>query len=370
MSFGENFAAQGFMPSLTLGAEAMLDTVRTVLRSSDDAASAKKNVGSVMKDFSAFTMEMIDGLPEVAFKQMSALEGIQIAKQDRPNPAKSPVGGAQSSTGADARTMSGVQVCAVGSAWNTSLGRCVPTQLSEQIDEFLAKCEGLEADQVPEEFMPVVKEDDEETAKKDEGGSDYVADTDPDDGEAEELPEAAVAKDEDPTDTLEEVTADDYDWDDPDYKRALAEVESIKKSGSQAMDLGSILTPMPPRKKKASEEEAEEEKTETTLKDEGGDGEGGKTADADGGESGEDKILKAIEGLTEEVKEARKETQALGQRVDEVEGKTRKAEEAVHGTVLSGAAIQDNTFGTRNQDSVKKSDDDVWAGSALDRLVG
>ena len=49
--------------------------------------------------------------------------------------------------------------------------------------------------------------------------------------------------------------------------------------------------------------------------------------------------------------------------------KAKKAEEAVHGTVLSGSAIQDNTFGTRNPDTVQKSGG-VWDGSALDRVVG
>ena len=52
-----------------------------------------------------------------------------------------------------------------------------------------------------------------------------------------------------------------------------------------------------------------------------------------------------------------------------MDSKAVKAEEAVHGTVLSGSAIQDNTFGTRQPSTVQKSGD-LWDGTALDRLVG
>ncbi len=379
MSFGENFAAQGFMPSLTLGAEAMLDTVRTALRSSDDASQAKKNIGTVMKDFSAFTMQMIDGLPEVAFKQMIALEGIHVAKQ-RANPAGSPVGAAQSSTGMNALTDGGNQVCAAGSVWNSSLGRCTPTMLSEQIDDFITKADAIAADaaenaasNTDEDAVRVAKEKEEaEAAKKaaegDDGNTgDDAGNTGDDDAAAVKLAEEEAAKKAAEADDTP-LTRDDYNWDDPEYLAALKDVESIQKRGTSALDLGSILRPMPPRK--VTEQKNEEEETTVVTKKEDGDGANDATSDdASGNEGGEDKILKAIAGLTEEVKEARKDTQALGKRVDEVDSKAKKAEDAVHGTVLSGSAIQDNTFGTRDQSTVQKSGD-LWDGTALDRLVG
>ncbi len=330
MSFGENFSAQGFMPSVALGAEAMLDTVRTVLRSSDDAKAAKGKIGTVMKDFSEFVVTLLDGLPEVAFK-MEELSQI-VTEKAAPK---------------------------------------------ADVDDDAEK----EAAKKAEAEETAKKAEAEEAAKKAEadaaaaaGGSDEVTDTDPGDGDDDEaavkLAEEEAAKkaaEEEAAATADaELTDDDYDYEDPGYKAALADLETIRKSGVRMLDLGSVMRPTPPLKKKAAEAK---ETTEITKKDEGDDAAAATSDDATGTDDKEDKILKAIAGLKDEITEARKETQALGKRVDDVDSKAKKAEEAVHGTVLSGSAIQDNTFGTRNPDTVQKSGG-VWDGSALDRVVG
>jgi hypothetical protein len=304
-----------------------------------------------MKDFSEFVVTLIDGLPEVAFK-MEELAEITVDKAEHP-------GG-----------------CPAGMHRNAA-GQCVTTsekaKAKSKKDEEDAEAEVAKKAAAEEAAKKAEAEKAEvdEAEKKAAAEAAAAASDDGDDDEAavklaEEEAAKKAAEEEAAKQQAVQLTDDDYDYEDPEYKAALADLESIKKSGVRMLDLGSIMRPQPPLKKKAA---AATETTVVTKTDTGDDANDATSDDASGNEGSEDKILKAISGLKDEITEARKETQALGKRVDEVDTKAKKAEEAVHGTVLSGSAIQDNTFGTRRPETVQKGDG-LWDGTALDRLVG
>jgi len=68
LSFMETAGAATFVPGFGLATEAMLETVRNVLRSASSPGDAKEKMRSVLKEFSTFVLKMADNLPEVAFK--------------------------------------------------------------------------------------------------------------------------------------------------------------------------------------------------------------------------------------------------------------------------------------------------------------
>ncbi len=345
MSFAETMATAGFLPSLRNATEAVQDTVITVLRSSDDKDTARKSIATVMKDFSAFVGAMTESLPEVAFK-MDELGQLSVTKAKK----QAPAGG-----------------CGAGKVWDAGLGACVAK------DEKTAKAEGEDGPTETVEGDEATEEDNTEiTAKADEDGKTSEDASD----ETEEDNTEVTAK-------LDEETEEgevEYDWEDPSYLVAKADVEQLEKLGVRPEGV-SILNPMPPVKKKeaaASEEEGDREATaKADAEDEAGDGEEQEDQDKAAVTSNEDapadealaRILKAVENLTDKVDGVSKEQKALGSRVTELDTRTQKQDESLNGTVLSGGEHRGDNIGRYSRQKATKSDDDVWAGSALDSVV-
>ena len=324
MSFAETMATAGFLPSLRNATEAVQDTVITVLRSSDDKDTARKSIATVMKDFSAFVGAMAESLPEVAFK-MDELGQLPITKAEADT-----TGTVEDRTSEDATddTETTAKADAAGDADGD--GTTETTAKSDDEDE----------------------EEDEENAE-------------------EEITAKADAETDD-----EEV---EYDWEDPTYLIAKADVEKLEKLGVRPEGV-SILTPMPPVKKTEAAASDEEEDREATAKadaeDKAGDGE--EEEDETTVTSNEDapadealaRILKAVENLTDKVDGVSKEQKALGSKVTELDQRTKKNDSALHGTVLSGGENRGDNIGTHTRQRATKAADDVWSGSALDNVVG
>ncbi len=76
--FMTNVQAGGFMPSMIMASEAMSDTVRSILRNSDDKAEASAAIASAGKAFVGFLDGLAKSLPDDAFKMQIALADINV----------------------------------------------------------------------------------------------------------------------------------------------------------------------------------------------------------------------------------------------------------------------------------------------------
>ena len=349
-SFSETMAAQGFLPSLMIASESMQDAVRSVLRSSDSSADASKKVSSVLKEFNTFVTALVSNLPEVSFK-MEELADIAIVrdnveKEEAEETQKAKAKAQVTGPGTPAGT------CPEGQVWRD--GMCV--NMTEK-EKAAAKAKASKSEEETEEKVETKAEGETEEAKKEDTTSEETVEKE-ETVEDETQEEAAKAEDEDP-----------YDYDDPDYQRAVKEADALKKAGVKMEGvLGTnILHPVPPLKKKASEEEKQEQ--EATQASEG-DQESATKAEQPSDDGASEKILRAIGGLTDEIREVRKEQKALGQRVNAVETQTKKHTRKLDGTVLSGGDFRDESLATLERNRATKDDDDPWKGTALDRIFG
>lgn len=81
--FDSNMAQGGFFPGVHVATEVMLDTVRNVLRTAEDAPAAKSGLGDVLSAFSTHILNFVDELPAVAFKlDAMTLEGFEEGADD------------------------------------------------------------------------------------------------------------------------------------------------------------------------------------------------------------------------------------------------------------------------------------------------
>lgn len=348
-SFAETMAAGGFLPTLMIASEAMQDTVRTVLRNSEDRKAAVSKIQDVLKEFGDFVSTQVGALPDNAFK----CEDITVAKAKAKNP--------------DAEK----QTCPPGTKWNPCTGSCQKAEKAEAEDnpEATAKAEGEEDPTETVVKGPTEGEVDLGSSTGDvaevkaqleaeaaAGGSDEITDEITDDGQVTDETDDGV----------------EYDFDDPTYVQALQAHKDLETAGVHVEGLDA---PSPPMKKVASEDtqedatEADSDSTETTAqKAEDADGDAGQEPAGDGGD--DDDLAAIVEkAVAAGVKNLETEVQALGERVNHVEKSNGETREALDGTVLSDSDPKNEVVPTYTRKGAKPEADDVWAGTLtfLDR---
>ncbi len=362
-SFAETMAAGGFLPTLMIASEAMQDTVRTVLRNSEDRKAAVSKIQDVLKEFGDFVSTQVGALPDNAFK----CEGITVEKAKAK--AKNP----------DDKTDHGG--CPPGMKPNPVTGACekIKSKAKKDNPEATAKAEG-------EEDTTETVDKDAQAGEVDLGSSigdvaevkaqleaEAAAAAAAAAGGSDEITDAGQVTDENaPSDAL---TVDEdsveYDYDDPTYVAALQAHKELETAG---VHVEGLPAPNPPVKKVASEDtqedatEATSDSTETKAQ---------KAADSDGtagqesAGDGEDNDLAAIveKAVAAGVKNLEKDVQALGERVKNVEKSNGETREALDGTVLSDSDPRSETVPTNARKAQTADADDVWKGTLtfLDR---
>lgn len=347
-SFAETMAAGGFLPTLMIASEAMQDTVRTVLRNSEDRKAAVSKIQDVLKEFGDFVSTQVGALPDNAFK----CEDITVEKAKAKKPQ---------------------HPCPDGETRNPCTGACQKTEKAEGGDnaEATKKVEG--------------EEDPTETVTK--GPTEGEVDLGSSTGDVAEVKaqleaEAAAAAggteegitDADADAGGETLSLDDgveYDYDDPTYVAALSAHKELEDAGVHVEGLDA---PSPPVKKVASED-TQEDATEATSDSTGT--EAHKAEDADGtagqeaaGDGGDDDLAAIVEkAVAAGVKNLEKDVQALGERVNHVEKSNGETREALDGTVLSDSDPRSETVPTNARKAQTAEADDVWKGTLtfLDR---
>ena len=363
-SFAETMAAGGFLPTLMIASEAMQDTVRTVLRNSEDRKAAVSKIQDVLKEFGDFVSTQVGALPDNAFK----CEGITVEKAKAK--AKNP----------DAEKAD--HPCPPGTKRNPCTGACEgkdKTEKAEGEDNAEAKVKGkAEGEEDPTETVekgPSQGEVDIGSSIGDvaEVKAQLEAEAAAAAGGSDEITDAGQVTDE--TENSDALTVDqdsvEYDYDDPTYVAALEAHTDLEKAG---VHVEGLPAPSPPMKKVASED-TQEDATEATSdsteikaqKAEDSDGTAGQEPAGDGG----DNDLAAIveKAVAAGVKKLETDVQALGERVKNVEKTSGETRQALDGTVLSDSDPRSETVPTNARKAQTAEADDVWAGTLtfLDR---
>ena len=311
--FDENMNTTGFLPSVGLATEMLVETVRNVLRAAGTAEDAKAKIADTIDSYKDAVLSLASMLPEVAFKiETFDLEGF-VAKTEGGEGAadQAAADAGENGNGGDDKAGEGSAddgEGAAGDETNDAAG-------DESGDA------GGEAD-----------------ADSGEGGGEGEGA-----GDSEPIPADAGASGAEATGRSNIQLTD-------------AEKEALKGVHIEDLDTGAGASG---DGKSSSEKSGESEPK---------DGIAGLLAAL------KSEVLGAISSVKSDVADLKTKQDKLTEKVDATAELAEKASKAVKGTVPSnsdgGDPILDESLGTRGRRKGETADEKQWGGTALDRIVG
>ena len=310
VSFDENVRAAGFMPGVMVASEALQGTMVSILLGAASPAEAKVAIQAAVKEFGAYITNLTADLPEAAFK----LETLDMTDQ-----------AATAQVDKDMHEGEGKK-CPENMMWDEEQGKCVPKADAEKAkDKDKPKEDAEKAG--PETGCPKGQiKVDGKCVPNDEG---RVAPGNRADGSSSTNMKPGPAVKEE----LAEAVKGDIDPE-------VLESDGVVKDDEPAQ-----------------EEQAVAEKDEHV--DDG--------APAWFAAFAAD-VKESISGVREDLESLKKAQAEAQDRLETVEETAQKADEAVRGTVPSGSDAPDDTLVSTNRTTREKSDEELWGGTALDRL--